>query len=128
MTTHLRPTQLAAYLDLAPQKISQLRARGIITPEADGSYEAEATRIAYIRHLRANVVPAASATLTEERARLLRARRERMELETPHGAPDGAGRHPHVRGIGSPARDDNGPPGGHPGRLCKLDRRGGAAS
>ena len=82
MTTHLRPTQLAAYLDLAPQKISQLRARGIITPEADGSYEAEATRIAYIRHLRANVVPAASATLTEERAKLLRARRERMELET----------------------------------------------
>jgi hypothetical protein len=82
MTTHLRPTQLAAYLDLAPQKISQLRARGIITPEADGSYEAEVTRIAYIRHLRANVVPAASATLTEERAKLLRARRERMELET----------------------------------------------
>jgi hypothetical protein len=82
MTTHFRPTQLAAYLDLAPQKISQLRARGIITPEADGSYEAEATRIAYIRHLRANVVPAASATLTEERAKLLRARRERMELET----------------------------------------------
>ena len=73
MTTHLRPTQLAAYLDLAPQKISQLRARGIITPEADGSYEAEVTRIAYIRHLRTNVVPAASATLTEERAKLLRA-------------------------------------------------------
>jgi hypothetical protein len=82
MTTHLRPAQLAAYLDLAPQKISQLRARGIITPEADGSYEAETTRIAYIRHLRANVVPAASATLTEERTKLLRARRERMELET----------------------------------------------
>src|ERR1700732_1415501 len=82
MTTHLRPTQLAAYLDLAPQKISQLRARGIITPEANGSYEAEVTRIAYIRHLRANVVPAATAALTEERAKLLRARRERMELET----------------------------------------------
>jgi hypothetical protein len=67
---------------LCSNQISQLRARGIITPEADGSYEAEVTRIAYIRHLRANVVPAASATLTEERAKLLRARRERMELET----------------------------------------------
>jgi hypothetical protein len=39
-------------------------------------------RVAYIRHLRAHVVPAASATLTEERAKLLRARRERMELVT----------------------------------------------
>ena len=32
--------------------------------------------------MRAHVVPAASANLTEERALLLRARRERMELET----------------------------------------------
>jgi hypothetical protein len=79
---YLRPTELAKYLDVAPQKISQLRARGIITPEQDGSYEADATRVAYIRNLRAHVVPAASANLTEERALLLRARRERMELET----------------------------------------------
>ena len=49
MSTHLRPTELANYLDVAPQKISQLRARGIITPEQDGSYEAEVTRIAYIK-------------------------------------------------------------------------------
>jgi hypothetical protein len=82
MSMYLRPTELAKYLDVAPQKISQLRARGIITPEQDGSYEADATRVAYIRNLRAHVVPAASATLTEERAPLLRARRERMELET----------------------------------------------
>jgi hypothetical protein len=82
MSTYLRPTELAKYLDVAPQKISQLRARGIITPEQDGSYEADATRVAYIRNLRAHVVPAASANLTEERALLLRARRERMELET----------------------------------------------
>ena len=82
MSTYLRPTELAKYLDVAPQKISQLRARGIITPEQDGSYEADATRVAYIRNLRAHVVPAASATLTEERAKLIRARRERMELET----------------------------------------------
>jgi hypothetical protein len=82
MSMYLRPTELAKYLDVAPQKISQLRARGIITPEQDGSYEADATRVAYIRNLRAHVVPAASATLTEERALLLRARRERMELET----------------------------------------------
>ena len=59
------------------------RARGIITPEQNGSYEADATRVAaYIRNLRAHVVPAASASLTEERALLLRARRARMELET----------------------------------------------
>ena len=82
MSTYLRPTELAKYLDVAPQKISQLRARGIITPEQNGSYEADATRVAYIRNLRAHVVPAASATLTEERAKLIRARRERMELET----------------------------------------------
>ena len=82
MSTYLRPTELAKYLDVAPQKISQLRARGIITPEQDGSYEADTTRVAYIRNLRAHVVPAASATLTEERAKLIRARRERMELET----------------------------------------------
>ena len=83
MSTYLRPTELAKYLDVAPQKISQLRARGIITPEQDGSYEADATRVAaYIRNLRAHVVPAASASLTEERALLLRARRARMELET----------------------------------------------
>jgi hypothetical protein len=74
--------ELAKYLDVAPQKISQLRARGIITPEQDGSYEADATRVAYIRNLRAHVVPAAGASLTEERALLLRARRARMELET----------------------------------------------
>jgi hypothetical protein len=82
MSTYLRPTELAKYFDVAPQKISQLRARGIITPEQDGSYEADATRVAYIRNLRVHVVPAASANLTEERALLLRARRERMELET----------------------------------------------
>ena len=82
MPTYLRPTELAKYLNVAPQKISQLRARGIITPEPDGSYEADATRVAYVTHLRAHVVPAASAILTEERAKLLRARRERMELET----------------------------------------------
>jgi hypothetical protein len=83
MSTYLRPTELAKYLDVAPQKISQLRVRGIITPEQDGSYEADATRVAaYIRNLRAHVVPAASASLTEERALLLRARRARMELET----------------------------------------------
>jgi hypothetical protein len=82
MSTYLRPTELAKYLDVAPQKISQLRARGIITPEQNGSYEADATRVAYIRNLRAHVVPAASASLTEERALLLRARRARMELET----------------------------------------------
>jgi hypothetical protein len=82
MSMYLRPTELAKYLDVAPQKISQLRARGIITPEQDGSYEADATRVGYIRNLRGHVVPAASATLTEERAKLIRARRERMELET----------------------------------------------
>src|SRR6478672_9862733 len=82
MSMYLRPTELAKYLDVAPQKISQLRARGIITPEQDGSYEADATRVANIRNLRARVVPAASASLTEERALLLRARRARMELET----------------------------------------------
>ena len=82
MSTYLRPTELAKYLDVAPQKISQLRARGIITPEQNGSYEADATMVSYIRNLRAHVVPAASATLTEERAKLIRARRERMELET----------------------------------------------
>jgi hypothetical protein len=82
MSMYLRPTELAKYLDVAPQKISQLRTRGIITPEQDGSYEADATRVGYVRNLRARVVPAASANLTEERALLLRARRERMELET----------------------------------------------
>jgi hypothetical protein len=46
MSTYLRPTELAKYLDVAPQKISQLRARGIITPEQNGSYEADATRVA----------------------------------------------------------------------------------
>jgi hypothetical protein len=51
-------------------------------PEQDGSYEADSTRVGYVRNLRARVVPAASANLTEERALLLRARRERMELET----------------------------------------------
>ena len=81
MPTYLRPTELAKYLALAPQKISQLRARGIITAEPDGSYEADVTRVAYIKHLRAHVVPAASAGLTEARARLTCARAARVELE-----------------------------------------------
>ena len=124
MSTYLRPTELAKYLDVAPQKISQLRARGIITPEQDGSYEADATRVAYIRNLRAHVVPAASASLTEERALLLRARRARMELETAR-----------MRGgTITPEEDERrlemirSRPGGYPGRLCQRHRRGGAAS
>ena len=74
---------MAQYLDIAPQSISQLRTRGIVPPDHDGSFEAEATRAAYIRHLRAHVAPDAGATLTEERAKLVRARRERMELDPP---------------------------------------------
>jgi hypothetical protein len=117
MSTYLRPTELAKYLDVAPQKISQLRARGIITPEQDGSYEADATRVAYIRNLRAHVVPAASASLTEERALLLRARRARMELETARMRGGTITPEEDERRL-----DDTIPPGGHPGRLFQRHR------
>ena len=125
MSTYLRPTELAKYLDVAPQKISQLRARGIITPEQDGSYEADATRVAYIRNLRAHVIPAASASLTEERALLLRARRARMELETARMWGGTITPEEDERRL---VRDDTIPPGGHPGRLFQRHRRGGSAS
>ena len=62
------------------KKSAELRARGIITPEQVGSYEADATRVAFIRKFGAHVVPAASASLTEERALLPGARRAPMEL------------------------------------------------
>jgi hypothetical protein len=76
MSTYLRPTELAKYLDVAPQKISQLRARGIITPEQDGSYEADATRVAYIRNLRAH----GGGTITPEgHERQLKMIRSRLE-------------------------------------------------
>ena len=82
MPTHLRPTQMAQHLDIAAQRISQLVHKGIIDPPGPDGFDVEATRIKYIRHLRAHLAPHAGAMLTEERAKLIRARRERMELET----------------------------------------------
>ena len=82
MPTHLRPTQMAQHLDIAAQRISQLVHKGIIDPPGPDGFDVEATRIKYIRHLRAHLAPHAGAMLTEERAKLVRARRERMELET----------------------------------------------
>ena len=82
MPTHLRPTRMAQHLDIAAQRISQLVHKGIIDPPGPDGFDVEATRIKYIRHLRAHLAPHAGAMLTEERALLLRARRERMELET----------------------------------------------
>jgi len=80
MPTHLRPTQMAQHLDIAAQRISQLVHKGIIDPPGPDGFDVEATRIKYIRHLRAHLAPHAGAMLTEERAKLVRARRERMEL------------------------------------------------
>jgi hypothetical protein len=51
---------------------SASRAREASSPQSRMAAKADATRVAYIRNFRAHVVPAASATLTEER----------MELET----------------------------------------------
>jgi hypothetical protein len=82
MPTHLRPTQMAQHLDIAAQRISQLVHKGIIDPPGADGFDVDATRIKYIRHLRAHLAPHAGAMLTEERAKLIRARRERMELET----------------------------------------------
>jgi hypothetical protein len=82
MPTHLRPTQMAQHLDIAAQRISQLVHKGIIDHPGPDGFDVDATRIKYIRHLRAHLAPHAGATLTEERAKLIRARRERMELET----------------------------------------------
>jgi hypothetical protein len=82
MPTYLRPTALARYLDLAPQRISQLVNRGVLDPPGPDGFDADLVRVQYIRHLRANLVTHATAGLTEERSKLVRAQRERLEFKT----------------------------------------------
>ena len=86
MRTYLRPTALARYLDLAPQRISQLVNRGVLDPPGPDGFDAELVRVRYIRHLRANLVTHATAGLTEERSKLVRAQRERLEFKTARDA------------------------------------------
>ncbi len=86
MSTYLRPTALARYLDLAPQRISQLVNRGVLDPPGPDGFAADLVRVRYIRHLRANLVTHATAGLTEERSKLVRAQRERLEFKTARDA------------------------------------------
>ena len=86
MRTYLRPTALARYLDLAPQRISQLVNRGVLDPPGPDGFDADLVRVRYIRHLRANLVTHATAGLTEERSKLVRAQRERLEFKTARDA------------------------------------------
>src|SRR6478672_6116908 len=86
MRTYLRPTALARYLDLAPQRISQLVNRGVLDPPGPDGFDADLVRVQYIRHLRANLVTHATAGLTEERSKLVRAQRERLEFKTARDA------------------------------------------
>ena len=65
MHTYLRPTALARYLDLAPQRISQLVNRGVLDPPGPDGFDADLVRVRYIRHLRANLVTHATAGLTK---------------------------------------------------------------
>jgi hypothetical protein len=81
MPTYLRPTALARYLDLAPQRISQLVNRGVLDPPGPDGFDADAVRVAYINHLRARLTSPATVGLTEERARLVRVQRERLEFK-----------------------------------------------
>ena len=86
MPTYRRPTALARYLDLAPQRISQLVNRGVLDPPSPDGFDADLVRVQYIRHLRANLVTHATAGLTEERSKLVRAQRERLEFKTARDA------------------------------------------
>ena len=45
MRTYLRPTALARYLDLAPQRISQLVNRGVLDPPGPDGFDAELVRV-----------------------------------------------------------------------------------
>src|ERR1700726_4992379 len=86
MRTYLRPTALARYLDLAPQRISQLVNRGVLDPPGPDGFDADLVRVRYIRHLAANLVTHATAGLTEDRSKLVRAQRERLEFKTARDA------------------------------------------
>ena len=77
---------MARYLDLAPQRISQLVNRGVLDPPGPDGFDADLVRVRYIRHLRANLVTHATAGLTEERSKLVRAQRERLEFKTARDA------------------------------------------
>ena len=60
---------------MAPQRISQLVNRGVLDPPGPDGFDADLLRVRYIRHLRANLVTHATAGLTEERSKLVRAQR-----------------------------------------------------
>ena len=124
MRTYLRPTALARYLDLAPQRISQLVNRGVLDPPGPDGFDADLVRVRYIRHLRANLVTHATAGLTEERSKLVRAQRERLEFKTARDA----ARYVSVEEVDHQFATVRTRLVGHPGRLCQRHRRGGAAS
>ncbi|MGF3026702.1 hypothetical protein ACQVP2_28270 [Methylobacterium aquaticum] len=68
---------LAAHLDLTKQRIGQLADEGVLPRLADGSYDLEASRLAYIRWLRSED---RKAVQTAANDRLNSARVEQLEL------------------------------------------------
>ena len=79
---------LAAHLDLTDRSIRELTAAGVLERGAQG-YELEASRVAYIRHLRERAAgrrsdergPDGPLDLVAERARLAKAQADQTELK-----------------------------------------------
>ena len=71
-------SRMAAHLGFERPMLDRLRAQGVIDREADGRYAVEATRLAYVRHLREarRLSPrsAADAEFTQAKAELLQLR------------------------------------------------------
>lgn len=76
-------SELAAYLDLTQQAVSKLKNSGVLPPPAGrGGYDLDASRFAYIRHLRAGAAGRGGGredSLEAQRARLAAAQAEAQE-------------------------------------------------
>lgn len=69
---------IAAWLDLTPRRVRQLRDSGVLPETRAGLWSLQETVVRYVQYLRKG---ADGANLNEERARLTKAKREAAELE-----------------------------------------------
>lgn len=73
---------IASLLDLSERRIRQLRDEGVLTEAQKGYYEFKPTIHAYLKYLRTQISDKDhTSDYNTERARLVRAKRERQELE-----------------------------------------------
>ncbi len=73
---------IAAVLDLSERRVRQLRDEGVIEEQRKGYYDLRPTIHAYLKYLRSQISDQNhTSDYNTERARLVRAKRERQELD-----------------------------------------------